>query len=360
MKSASLIADALRQLPDFDVLETYLEKDFETLIDTMFIQPLASSNQELESSQSSAPISQPPLSRTQEQTLLMAGRRAINKIRSTGTETDLDSEEAEGLEAIILVVGRPTICILNGSFLLPPCGWEVLEQARFSIEKTCRSVGRIELSGHDTLDWVGTSFLVAENVVMTNRYVAEIFCQMRAYEQWAFMPYVTSYIEYVREVESHGVAPFIFTDVIGIHDTCDLALLKVSPFSEQGHLAPLPLILSAKQPQNVEDRDVYIIGHPAWDGRQDDPGIVARIFAGVHGVKRLQPGKVLAAFEHEHLLTHDCSTLTGNSGSCIVDIESNHVLGLHVSGRPRQINRGIPLWTLRSDPLLRKARVWFE
>jgi V8-like Glu-specific endopeptidase len=62
-------------------------------------------------------------------------------------------------------------------------------------------------------------------------------------------------------------------------------------------------------------------------------------------------------YPYRALFTHDCSTLGGNSGSCVIDLESNRVLGLHFKGRYLEANWAVALWKLADDPLLKKAGV---
>jgi hypothetical protein len=83
------------------------------------------------------------------------------------------------------------------------------------------------------------------------------------------------------------------------------------------------------------------------------------IFGDIFGVKRLQPGEIMAFFDDEGLFNHDCSTLGGNSGSCVVDLASHQVLGLHFQGYYLQYNQAVALWQLTADPLFKRARVRF-
>ena len=53
-----------------------------------------------------------------------------------------------------------------------------------------------------------------------------------------------------------------------------------------------------------------------------------RIFADIYNVKRLQPGTVTVSGDPDKLLRHGCSTLGGNSGSPVTDLETHQVLGL--------------------------------
>ena len=83
------------------------------------------------------------------------------------------------------------------------------------------------------------------------------------------------------------------------------------------------------------------------------------IFGGTYEVKRLQPGTVMQVDTARKVFTHDCSTLGGNSGSCVVDLRTGLVIGLHFGGGYRRANFAVALWALADDPLLKRARVGF-
>ena len=81
-----------------------------------------------------------------------------------------------------------------------------------------------------------------------------------------------------------------------------------------------------------------MIGYPALDPR-NTADLQNRIFGGIFNVKRLQPGKLreprdIRSFGHPvAAVTHDSSTLGGNSGSAVVDVGEGHVVALHFAGR---------------------------
>jgi V8-like Glu-specific endopeptidase len=52
-------------------------------------------------------------------------------------------------------------------------------------------------------------------------------------------------------------------------------------------------------------------------------------------------------------LSHDCSTLGGNSGSCIVDLSTNSVVGLHFEGDYLVANSAVLLPALAARPEFR-------
>ena len=58
----------------------------------------------------------------QREATVAAGHRAVQKILRGGPETPLAPSEQIGLEAIVLLVGRPALLIQDGRFLPPPEG----------------------------------------------------------------------------------------------------------------------------------------------------------------------------------------------------------------------------------------------
>jgi endonuclease G len=48
-------------------------------------------------------------------------------------------------------------------------------------------------------------------------------------------------------------------------------------------------------------------------------------------------------------LAHDCSTLGGNSGSALLDIEAETVVGLHFGGEYLVANHAVPTAALAQD-----------
>jgi Trypsin-like peptidase domain len=276
-----------------------------------------------------------------------------------GRARDLHADERFGMEAIILLEGRPAILIQEGDFLPPPRAWERLVDHRERIGEVIARSGRIEVRGHLNLDWLGTAFLVAPGTLMTNRHVAAEFCA-REGDTWTFRPRMTTRVDLLRELGSTATLEFEITEAIGIHERHDLALLRVDAASSDGRALPDPLSLAATEPADLLERDVYVVGYPAWDSRRNEPEPVRRIFADVYNVKRLQPGKAVGYSTEYSAIQHDCSTLGGNSGSPVIDLESNQVLGLHFGGRYGVGNYAVPLWKLADDPLVRRGGLNFQ
>jgi hypothetical protein len=276
-----------------------------------------------------------------------------------GRERDLHADERLGLRAIILLEGRPAILIREGDFGEPPQGWARLAEHRERIREVIARAGRVEVRGHLNLTWLGTAFLVAPGTLMTNRHVAQEFC-LRDGERWTFRPGVTTRVDFLRELGGAAALEFEITEAIGIHERHDLALLRVEGASSDGHALPDPLSVAVSEPAELAGRDVYVVGYPALDSRRNEPEPIRRIFADVYDVKRLQPGKTVGYSTEYSAIQHDCSTLGGNSGSPVVDLESNRVIGLHFGGRYGVGNYAVPLWRLADDELLRRGDLNFQ
>ncbi|MEZ5404142.1 MAG: serine protease [Bryobacteraceae bacterium] len=295
--------------------------------------------------------------RQDQRATIAAGRKAVAKIKKDGAAADLTPFEEQGLEAIILLTERPAILIQDGRFLPPPQEWAKLEDARAEIEANLPSIGRIELDGHPSMEWVGTGFLVADTVVMTNRHVAKVFSRQSG-RKWTFEPGMKPRIDYREELGSTTPAEFALTGVIGIHDEHDMALLTVSRKGAKKTKAPDALAV-AKAPELKKGREVYVVGYPAADPYRNDPEHMRRIFSGIYNVKRLQPGQLSSVPEAAVVVQHDCSTLGGNSGSCVIDLETHRVVGLHFGGRYRQSNSAVAISKLMKDALVKKAKIAF-
>jgi V8-like Glu-specific endopeptidase len=286
---------------------------------------------------------------------IRAGADALAKLDQLSGE-GLSPDVQFGLEAIVLLVGRPALLVQDGDF--GPAGemWEPkLTPNRAAIKDAIARVGRIELKGHPTYPWVGTGFMVGPGVIMTNRHVAVTFA--RDSGSYTFLPGVTARIDFKEEYQRDGSAELAITSVIGIHPRYDLALLR----AEVPANAPKPLAVSSQPPSATRDYDVVVIGYPAYDSRNDAREMV-RIFENIFNVKRLQPGALTGTFNdaaNAVIVGHDCSTLGGNSGSAVYDYQRQRVVGLHFGGRYLEGNSAVPLWTLAGDELLKRANVNF-
>ena len=249
-----------------------------------------------------------------------------------------------GLEAIILRFVRPVYLVQQGSFLPPddhsPNSREIagrLESARPRLNHVIPSAGRIDLRNH-RLDWVGTGWMVAPRLVVTNRHVAEEFARPIdhgfAFRQSHGGRRVTAYLDWRQEYRQPDESRFRVEEVIWIEpeDGPDVALLRIAERGEGSE--PPPAVVSLMADEEIRQLSVGswigVVGYPAYDSRNDHDD-QQRIFDGIYNCKSLAPGQV-TAFAGDSELQHDATTLGGNSGSVVVDLASGKALGLHFGG----------------------------
>jgi len=286
------------------------------------------------------------------------GIRGLKKIRR-GQEDDLTPDELFGIEVIVLEEGRPSILIHDGDFLPPPPEWGTLYTHRKEIRKSIRRVGRVTIDGDSRRSWLGTGFLVGPQTVMTSRGVALDFSQREGEgEGWKIRRQLSARLDFSEEPGSKWPQDFLVTEIIGIHEDHDLALLRIEASSSSGASLPEPFALMSSEPPKLHGREVYQVGYPAWDSRAGNTPMRA-IFLDVFDVKRLQPGQVTGLTIAEVRLRHDCSTLGDICGAPVIDLESHLVLALHTGGRLRERGHAVPLWLLTGDPLIESAGVNF-
>ena len=350
--SRLLVAELLETTPAFANIETHLH----TLVTRTAKQRAILGEAALEAVEDPHQRDLQPKTKA----LLETGARAVTKVQREGPDVPLTPVEMQGLEAVILVLGRPAILVRNGNYPPQPEPWDILEPEHDQIRQRLPSVGRVEVSQDGLLaQEVGTGFLVAPDVVMTNRHVAQAILKING---GAFRNGRTPQIDFLRESGNSAQAVFPLTEVIAVHPDAaiDLALLRVSAKSPQGAALPPPLTLATEGPDTSKKRVVYVVGYPATDnGGVTPPEVLRDIFGDIVRVKRLAPG-MLMKMANAKQFDHDCSTLGGNSGSCVVDLDKEFVIGLHFQGTFKQANTAVALWELKDDALLLHAGVRFE
>jgi DNA/RNA endonuclease G (NUC1) len=312
-------------------------------------------NDVLEAALDIAPVPEPL--RGQEADLVAGALRAVER------DEALTDDQAQALEAIVLPKERPVIDVTDGTFATPdpPFAHFGLAAVRQIIEKTVPAVGRIELPGHPSLPFGGTAFVVGDGLMMTNRHVAELFASGLGREGLAFLPGRDAGVDFLRERDRDESLLFAVDRVLMVHPYWDMALVAVN-----GLPAAQPTLrLATAEPGDLLDREVAIIGYPALDPR-NNVELQDMIFRGVFNVKRLQPGRVGARAEFKSFgnavmsLTHDCSTLGGNSGSAVVDAQTGSVLALHFAGRYLEANYAVPAHAFSLDQRVVDAGVAFD
>lgn len=255
----------------------------------------------------------------------------------------------DALEAIVLPKLRPVYDIHEDTFNDCPSPWTELNNHRDKLSKAIRAIGRVDASGLD-IPYAGTAFLVGKGVLLTNRHVAAIFTNGLGVKGLTFKFGIQPEIDLKQEIDSDDEVLLEIKETLLIHPYWDAALLRVEGFPDDRE----PLQLAATPPAELQGRLATIVGYPARDPR-NDLDLQKKIFR-VFEKKRLQPGRTMAMKQCTSFgntveaLAHDCSTLGGNSGSALIDVETGLVLGLHFSGEYLKANYSVPAWEFTRDP----------
>ena len=250
------------------------------------------------------------------------------------------------LETIVRREGRPVLNILNNNAVLDKLAstdqWrDRLKAATKQIIRATRAVGRIELTNFPGADWVGTGWLVAEDIIVTNRHVANLFGRNKD-GNWIFRKgpagQISARIDFLEEADNEASNEMALKEILYIEeeDDPDLAFLRVER-SATGKLADFISLSNAKP--EVE-QFVAVIGYPAKDSRILDQDLMASVFGELYDKKRLAPGQLMTVAAES--IEHDCSTLGGNSGSVVVDLDSGDAVGLHHGGTYLKSNVAVP------------------
>ena len=202
--------------------------------------------------------------------------------------------------------------------------------------------------------------MVGQGLIATNRHVAQLFSQglgltirYRAGD---------AAIDFKRQIDAPDDDRTAYLSVRAvemIHPYWDMALLRVDDLPTDRMLR-----LSVKSPEELLDHNVVVIGYPARDER-NDVALQDRIFNRTYNVKRLQPGVIRArakiqSFENTvNALTHDASTLGGNSGSAVIEVDTGEVVALHFAGEYLKANYAVPMHELARDSRV-ASRLNFE
>jgi len=249
-----------------------------------------------------------------------------------------------GLEAIIERFTRPVYLVQQSTFAVPPDYFPNsdqihahLETARPSLEARFPSAGRIDLRNH-RLDWVGTGWMVAQDILITNRHVAREFATERdggfALRQNFGRPAVRASVDWRHEYGQPEESRFRIEEVLWIEpdDSVDVAFLRIGALGEDGEARPTKIELMTREELDAAGVGswVAVVGYPANDSR-NSAADQQRIFDGKYNVKRLAPGQVTAVVGTD-LLYHDATTLGGNSGSVLLDLASGKAMALHYGG----------------------------
>ncbi|MFO1093303.1 MAG: DNA/RNA non-specific endonuclease [Planctomycetaceae bacterium] len=287
--------------------------------------------------------------------------------RSISARASLEStmESASGdftRETIVLTQGRPVLDIRQGAAVIaiqePESQiWkDRLAGAGQVLAPHIRAVGRIELQNHPRgVDWLGTGWLLRDNVVVTNRHVAEVFAESEG-NGFVFRPGLDgtpmrARIDFLEEFDNDSSLEFPLFRVVYVERGSgpDVAFLRIEPVNGQD--LPTPIDVSTNAVDAGEQ--VVVIGYPARDPFFPNPIVMDRIFNHRYDKKRIAPGLVTGA--NAERVFHDCSTLGGNSGAEVVSLRTGKAVALHFAGTLFTTNHAVPIDVVaqRLDDMLR-------
>jgi endonuclease G len=259
----------------------------------------------------------------------------------------MNGEHDDDVDHHVVARDNPALLIQEGDFGTLPPAWEHLEEQRSLFKRMIPSVGRLQMGVRTS---VGTAFVAGLGILMTNKHVIENFAH-DVNGRWKFNDGVTNVrIDFNGEHGSTTTSELPVEGIIGVDGEYDLALLRI-PAESTFLVKALPLQRDA--PDSIVGRELVAIGYPERDTAVPDD-VLQRTFGNIFGVKRLQPGKITAPRNHDNVpvFSHDCSTMSGSSGSCMIDVESGNVLALHFGGG-NAVNLAVPLWKLANKPFLK-------
>ncbi len=268
------------------------------------------------------------------------GRRAYARVVDEGAAPG--PRELVALEAIQLFDGsRPAIALVDDAIPLGDAAlgdWQGTAALHGpEIAELAKAVCLIS-AGDEKL---GSGFLAAPGLVLTNRHVLEAMAQETS-QGWTFGAAPT--VDFGKGAREVAGVEWAGPQKIGVgmdFGRLDLALLRLAPGAE-----PEPAQLDGRgafldPPTLAMDGKVGTIGFPLQIRDLSVEDATLRLFKGKFGRKCWAPGRIDALpgtlpgdERKEWILRHDASTLPGNSGSCLGDLETSPrlALGLHIGG----------------------------
>lgn len=252
-------------------------------------------------------------------------------------------------ESIILKRTRPVLAIKNNEAelifadSLDSDVWkDRLTKAGEFIKNAAQAVGRVDLQNAG-LDWVGSAWLVHDDIIVTNRHVANEFVARKG-QGFSFKmglgAEIGASLDFLQEIDNPKKLVFRLVRVLHVVPSGgpDIAFFQVQRESGDGKLAK-PIHLATNPALN---ESVGLLGFPAYDSRIPDKALMDQLFNRTYDKKRLAPGAVTRV--EEIRLFHNCTSAGGNSGSSLIDLKTGEAVGLHFSGTFLSTN-----YAVRSD-----------
>ncbi|PCK77675.1 DNA/RNA non-specific endonuclease [Rhizobium sophoriradicis] len=290
----------------------------------------------------------------------LAGTLSVDKVAETLKKPAVSLENnfpvAGDLEAIVRLIGRPPLLVQGDAVVQEPLeDFPADIGARIrATEKWLPSVGRVEFINHD-MRWGGTGWVVrrisdAEAIVVTNRHVAKIVARRAENGAGLFMRSPAGILMgmTVDFNEEAGARPQDSRDVrvtkikyLADDIAADVALLMVTA---DGGALRMPAAINLLERDARDKELIALVGYPAYDSR-NDAAAMSRYFRDMYDVKRFAPGYIIKPAVNA-VLSHDATSLGGNSGSVLLSLEEDGAIGLHFAGLYGRYNSAVSAPTL--------------
>lgn len=233
-----------------------------------------------------------------------------------------------------------------------------LNATRERLQPLMPLVGRIDVTHFFGMEYVGTGWLVAEDIVITNRHVATLIARNDG-RKFVFSRGVGG-----KQIESSFCTGHEFDDlaqdsarIFGVKEVLyiegtqgpDVAFLRISRRADGNSPKFIPIADTDIGP----DEKVVVVGYPARASKKviPDQEKMKQLYRDKFDVKRAAPGFTLPTPDKTG--RHDCTTLGGNSGSVVLDLKSGKAAGLHFAGLYQEANFAVSA-TVLTDYVKRK------
>ncbi|MDA8586765.1 DNA/RNA non-specific endonuclease [Rhodobacteraceae bacterium] len=263
-----------------------------------------------------------------------------------GLDNETDIAMGATLEAIILADLRPPYFIADNQIMITGNYDEValLNAHKATLEVECLKVGRVDLFNH-RLPYAGTGWLITDDIVVTNRHVAEVFARTLLGGQYDFRPdrfgqplrVETNTYQQNKTNPPADYRPMRVIEVLFMArpGEPDFAFLRVD---NEADISPIDLAVARAE----VDQPIAAVGYPAADPNRNDANLMDDLFSSTYNVKRFSPGLCTGYTPDGHTLFADYTTLGGNSGSIVLDIATQKAVALHFAGVFEETNFAVP------------------
>jgi len=283
--------------------------------------------------------------------VVASAQSALDRVAGGEAATNLSDDEVSALEVIVHVTGRPALRYVDGRVETPPSEVGDNEKlivfvatARRLINARSAAVGRVTLGPPGAqATTLGTAWRIGDELVVSNRHVVRLLAANPddPVDRWSLDSSKSPFVDFAFTHGTPQSQPVRLRSLeyCAAEPAIDLAVMRLDGTGPQ--LPPaIPLEWSAdavgrdvavQGEVRFVGEEIYVVGHPHRPFGAT--AATEAVFGRVDGRKRCSPGFVMRVDRDTPTLEHDCSTLGGNSGSCVLSIARHAVVGLHFGGR---------------------------